>query len=669
CRENQSDSVGPQFAKVKPNRDLTLTGAGNGHGVVTAPTYGESGSLECSISGGTYNPIDCTKTYGWKTSVELTATPSAGSQFTGWSGACNGTASTCKVVMTQARSVRATFSGAGTPSFTLNVVGGGDGSGTITSQAGLSPAISCTVTAGSVVGTGCSAVYLQGIAVTLTATAASGNSFSGWSGDCSGTGTCSLVLSANRSATGGFAAPLGIEATMGKWAASQLTPVVAVHLSQLPNGKALLWGHGGEPQLWHGPGAGFTEVPNSNCTNAGGCDLFCSGHAFLANGRLLVAGGHNEVLGDNNGVTQASIFDGTSWQATGSMAAGRWYPTLVTLENGDVLAISGNKEPGVNANIVERYNAATGSWSPLSGTGAITVSLYSRAFVEPKNGWVFVAGEGTSRYLNPTGSGSWSTAPGRVVADRGYGNAVMLDSKVLYIGGGGASGCPSNLPKNSAEIIDLAAATPAWSLLTATMQIGRRQAVATILADGKVLVTGGTSQCGFSTETGAIFAAEMWDPATGQWTQQANAGVVRVYHSTAVLLPDGRVLSTGSGEGANVSHQKNYEVFSPPYLFKGARPTYNLARTDMHYGQPFTVVTPNAAQIRKVHLIRLAASTHAFDMGQRLNTVAFQAAADGQSLTLTPPASGRIAPPGPYFLFILNDKGVPSVAQTILLSP
>jgi hypothetical protein len=244
----------------------------------------------------------------------------------------------------------------------------------------------------------------------------------------------------------------------------------------------------------------------------------------------------------------------------------------------------------------------------------------------------------------------------------------MLDSKVLYIGGGGAAGCPSNLPRKSAEIIDLAAATPAWTL-TDSLQIGRRHHNATILADGTVLVTGGSSQCGFSNEAGAVFAAELWNPATGHWTKLANASVVRVYHSTTILDADGRVVSTGSGEGGGVTLQHTYEVFSPPYLFKGARPTYNLARTDLHYAQSFVVTTPNAASIRKVLLIRLAATTHAFDMGQRLNTLSYVPAADGQSLTVTPPAAGKIAPPGPYRLFIVNDLGVPSVAQTVLLSP
>ena len=91
------------------------------------------------------------------------------------------------------------------------------------------------------------------------------------------------------------------------------------------------------------------------------------------------------------------------------------------------------------------------------------------------------------------------------------------------------------------------------------MKIGRRQTTAIILADGKVLVTGGSSQCGFTNEAGAVFAPELYDPAAvspaDPWTTMANASVVRVYHSTTVLLPDGRVLSVGSGDGGGVTQQ------------------------------------------------------------------------------------------------------------------
>jgi hypothetical protein len=666
----EPDALSPELRAAKIPRLLTVTGGGAGGGTVTAPNYGETPSLDCGITNGTVGPTEtCALSYGWKTQVQLQATADSGSTFTGWSGACSGTAPTCKVVMTQSRSVQASFAGQGTPTFTLNVSGDGNGNGTVTSQAPLTPAINCTVTAGTAVSGACTGTYLQGTPVTLTAAAAGGHTFAGWSGNCGGTGTCALTMSASRAVAAAFSAPAGIEATIGRWDGPLSTNVIGLHTSQLLNGKVLMWGHGGEPQLWDPSGGGFTQKTNGTCTNPATCELFCSGHTFLADGSLLVAGGHNESLGDNNGLTQASRFDGTSWFPTGSMKYPRWYPTLVTLGDGSVVAMSGNQAPGTLAAIPERYSG--GTWTELTGAGR-SIPLYPRAFLEPKNGAIFVAGDmNPSLYLSPSGSGSWTTGATRNVGDRNYGSAVMLDTKVAYFGGGGSGGCPTNSPQKSAEIIDLAAASPAWTPI-ASMAIGRRQTTAIILADGTVLVTGGSSQCGFTNEAGAVFAAELWNPAPaplGSWTTMANASVVRVYHSTTVLLPDGRVVSVGSGDGGGVTQQYMYEIFSPPYLFKGARPTYNLSSNAIHYGIPFTVATPNAASIRKVTLIRLASSTHAFDMGERLNTLTFQAAADGQSLSVTPPAAGKLAPPGPYMLFIINDKGVPSVAQTLLLGP
>jgi len=242
---------------------------------------------------------------------------------------------------------------------------------------------------------------------------------------------------------------------------------------------------------------------------------------------------------------------------------------------------------------------------------------------------------------------------------------------VVYFGGGGGINCPGNLPTRTAEKIDLGATTPVWQSI-APMAIGRRQLNATILADGTVLVSGGSSQCGFTNEAGAVFSAERWDPSGGSngqgaWGTMANASVVRVYHSTAALMPDGRVLSTGSGDGGGTTPQNSFEIYSPPYLFQGSRPTYTLASNAIHYAGTFTVTTPEAATIRKVHIIRLASTTHAFDMGQRLRSLAYQVAADGQSLTVTVPLNGKLAPPGPYMLFLVNLAGVPSVGQTVLV--
>jgi len=149
----------------------------------------------------------------------------------------------------------------------------------------------------------------------------------------------------------------------------------------------------------------------------------------------------------------------------------------------------------------------------------------------------------------------------------------------------------------------------------------------------------------------------------------ANASVVRVYHSTTALMADGRVLSTGSGEGSGTTWQNSYEIYSPPYLFQGTRPSYSLSSNEVHYAGTFTVTTPDAAAIRKVHLIRLASTTHAFDQGQRLRSLTFQVASGGGGLTVSAPASGRLAPPGPYMLFVVNLAGVPSVGQIVRVGP
>src|SRR2546422_8099774 len=125
------------------------------------------------------------------------------------------------------------------------------------------------------------------------------------------------------------------------------------------------------------------------------------------------------------------------------------------------------------------------------------------------------------------------------------------------------------------------------------MACARRQMNATLLPTGDVLVTGGTSGSGFNNPVGAVHAAELWNPATGTWTTLASNAVTRIYHSTTLLLPDGRVLHTGSGD-SNAAAERNYELYSPPYLFQGARPSITAATpTDVAYGQTVFVETPD----------------------------------------------------------------------------
>jgi hypothetical protein len=176
-----------------------------------------------------------------------------------------------------------------------------------------------------------------------------------------------------------------------------------------------------------------------------------------------------------------------------------------------------------------------------------------------------------------------------------------------------------------------------------------------------VLVTGGTSGPGFNNAATPVYPAEVWDPATETWTTlAASATMPRLYHSAATLLPDGRVLSTG-GNG-----QLTPEAFSPPYLFKGARPTMSAVPTTIGYGQTFSVQTPVAESITKVTLIRITSVTHAFNQNQRLSVLSFTRPGSG-TLDIVAPATSNVAPPGHYLLFLVNLNGVPSVGNVVQL--
>jgi hypothetical protein len=236
-----------------------------------------------------------------------------------------------------------------------------------------------------------------------------------------------------------------------------------------------------------------------------------------------------------------------------------------------------------------------------------------------------------------------------------------------------AGGGPSS---NDARVIDTNGATPQVSA-TSPMAFGRRQHNLTLLADGSVLATGGNSTgAGLVDMNGGVYNAERWNPATGQWTTLAPQAVTRQYHSTALLLPDGRVLSSGGGICGTCDQvgylAKNAEVFTPPYLFKqdgsgelAPRPEITGAPATVSHGTTFQITTPNAASIQKVGLMRLGSQTHSVEMEQRYLPLGFTAG-DG-TLTASVPPNLHTAVPGVYMLFIVDAAGVPSVAKMVNL--
>ena len=436
----------------------------------------------------------------------------------------------------------------------------------------------------------------------------------------------------------------------GQWSAPFDWRIVALHVSLLPNGKVLSWGKYGDSYLWNPGDGAFTALSDPYW-------LFCAGHSLLPDGRVLAAGGH---ISDDHGLPDAATFSPTSgtWTRLPPMKFGRWYPTNTTLANGEVLVIAGRNQAGNHVTTPEVWTGT--KWRQLT-TAKLRLPYYPRTWVAP-NGMVFYAGEQkVTRYLSTVGTGAWDTVAFRKFGVRDYGSAVMyLPGKVLYTGGGRTT--------KTAEIIDLTRAAPTWQY-TGSMAYPRRHHNATVLPTGEVLVTGGTRGTTFNEVSMAVRVAEIWNPATGVWTQLASNAINRTYHSASLLMPDGRVLHSGSGDAINdgvaAPDQKNAEYFSPPYLFRGARPAISDAPASAAYGATFAVSTPDAAAIAKVSLVALGSVTHAMDQGQRFMWLDFSRTAGG--LAVTAPANRNLAPPGWYMLFVLNGSDVPSVAKMIRL--
>ena len=212
-------------------------------------------------------------------------------------------------------------------------------------------------------------------------------------------------------------------------------------------------------------------------------------------------------------------------------------------------------------------------------------------------------------------------------------------------------------------VLDMTQPSPAWQQ-TPSMVYPRSFMNLTTLPDGTVLATGGETDKNGGNISNAVYAAELWTPQTRTWRTMSSMQTPREYHGTALLLPDGRVVVSGMGaDFGNVPDQRSAEFYSPPYLFKGARPVISQAPSQVTYNQSFFVGTPDATSITSAVLIRTGAVTHFFDQNTHYVPVTFQQTTGG--LTVQAPSDGNSAPPGFYMLFLVNANGVPSIAPFI----
>ncbi|WP_232234629.1 galactose oxidase-like domain-containing protein [Actinoplanes sp. N902-109] len=465
----------------------------------------------------------------------------------------------------------------------------------------------------------------------------------------------------------------------GAWSAVVGTPVVPVFQAVLPNGKVLIWDSVGDNAAESYPHHTFTRAmvwnPADNTltrVDLQGSNIFCAGFAHLPDGRILVAGGNaNSAL---EGTVQTHIFDWRTqtWTRGPDMAAPRWYPSVAQTANGEEVIIGGG---ATTAEVYQADGAIRALTTFTKASGRTYPFLSSRPDTQ-----LALLGPYTTGYtINTAGNGAVTATVTRDSIHRDYGSFSTYDiGKSLVVGGGNSTeGGRANVPTKTAVVISNGAVPAATVATTGSLATGRRQFDATLLADGSVLATGGMSSAASSTLVDldhAVTTAERWNPATGRWSVLASASRIRQYHSTATLLPDGRVMTGGGGVcGICMTLgylEKNIEYFSPPYLFAkdgsgspADRPVIGTAPTGIGIGGSFTVTSEQAASIRKVALVGLGDVTHGVDQGQRYIPLHFTTT--GTTVTVTGPPNGGVAPPGYYMLFVVDAAGVPSVARIV----
>jgi hypothetical protein len=429
-------------------------------------------------------------------------------------------------------------------------------------------------------------------------------------------------------------------------------PFSSVHATLLYTGELLLWGTGTNTDntfLWNPTTQTLTNV-------AIPLNIFCSAQIPLQDGRIFVAGGH---IANNNGIKNTTVYNpgAKTWTTGPTMNWGRWYPSVTTLPDGKVTILSGlmNNTYSTTPEIFTPSSNTLADLSPIKTTQLSGgTSGYSPTFLLP-NGKVF-AYSGTNVQVLDANAKTWTSGPSAPI----YGASAVQYSPGKILIAGGIEG--NHIAGKKAAVIDMNAANPTWRTI-ASMKYLRYFHNLVNLPDGKVLAIGGSDNDGTNSPTGTL-PIEMWDPATETWTTLGPLNVIRNYHSTAILLPDGRILISGGNAGNTPN--KNAEIFSPPYLFNGTKPTISNAPATFYLGNTTPVDTQDAASIAKVRLIALPSQTHTTDWNQKFVEVNFTKESNRLNLQIT--NNNAILPAGYYMLFIVNNNGAASDGKIIKVS-
>lgn len=440
-------------------------------------------------------------------------------------------------------------------------------------------------------------------------------------------------------------------------------------------------------------------LPNTTYT-----DLFCSMQVQNPHARSTMTVGGDDSLGGNApndaaiGVTSYTTNNGLQNEAP--MNYPRWYPTGTTMPSGDVVVQGGSLKggpggPGVLTPEIFTPDAGSG-WRLLEGaTSSVAYGdggadhegadenrwWYPRAFVAPGNGNLFNI-SGTQMFeLDPRGDGNLTlrgTLPADIANQGELGNPVGATStatmyrpgKILQVGGGWWANGGGPAGARAGFTVDLTGPGGTADPIiqpTQPMEYARHWATSTVMPDGNVIVTGGSRNN--NGNGGYVTNAEIWNPDSGEWTTvEVPYEHARLYHSTALLLPDGRIM-IGGGGAPGPRNYTDVEYYSPAYLFDGneraVRPEITSAPKKIGYAGSFDIEA--SGDVSRVTLVRNGSVTHGFNNDQNFQDLEFTQS--GGTVSITSPADGTYAPPGSYMLFVFDADGTPSVAKIVDIDP
>ncbi|MCO5566164.1 hypothetical protein L7F22_019840 [Adiantum nelumboides] len=482
-----------------------------------------------------------------------------------------------------------------------------------------------------------------------------------------------------------------------------VNPVAAYLVPAYPSVKQFLSFASWSPSTFGGPASYQTAFASYDVTtNTQGeftvanthHNMFCPGMNSLPDGRLMIDGGDTDQA--------ATLYDpfANTFTRAANMTMGRGYQSSVTLSNGKTFTIGGSftggigGQNGVPMKNGEIYDYTTNQWSPLSGAlvqPMLQTYDNAGAWRTDNHAWLHAWSGGSVFQAGPSKNMNWYSTTGsggvQSAGVRNNNNDQMCGISVMYDNGkilstGGAQSYTDNNALNVAHVVTLNGVNKAPTVQQIqNMNYPRSFHNAIVLPNGQVFITGGQSYAAVFTDTQSVLQSEIFDPSTKTFTTVAPASIPRNYHSSTVLLPDGRVMSGGGGlcyvnGNCNNANHQDIQFYSPPYLFDAngnpaSRPTVKSITSSQQQSEkvrvnPGGTLTVNLSSVSGLThvLVRMGSSTHSVDTDQRRIPLSVKKTS-GTTVTLSIPNDNGIVPPGFWYYFAVSSNGAHSIGLTV----